>query len=191
MSIDLNQLQSDFQSAFNQLLISCDAQNIQMSPYFGIRNPLEQARLWRQSRNSTEINSKIAELRSKGAAFLADCIELVGPQHGKPVTNAIPGLSWHQWGEAVDSVWVVNGRSEWSASKKIDGKNGYQVYAAEAEKLGLTAGGLWKSLKDWPHVQLRKASSPLAFFKIQQINERMKELYSSHFSDIESSVSTL
>ena len=40
------------------------------------------------------------------ANFLASVLDGVGPQHGPHVTNALPGLSWHQWGEAVDCFWT-------------------------------------------------------------------------------------
>src|SRR6185369_14731386 len=102
-----------------------------------------------------EIALKIASLRDQGAPFLAHCLESVGPQSGDPVTNAIPGLSWHQWGEAMDCVWIVDGAAEWSTTRKVNGVNGYRAYANEAVRLGLTAGGFFRSLKDWPHVQLR------------------------------------
>ena len=79
----------------------------------------------------------------------------------------------------MDSFWLVNGNAEWSVTKKINGLNGYKVYAAEAQQLGLTAGGLWTSLKDWPHVQLRVAKSPLGTHTLIQINNVMKEKFGS------------
>ena len=65
---------------------------------------------------------------------------LVGPQKGDPVTNAIPGLSWHQWGEAVDCFWVVNNKAVWDLETVVNGLNRFMVYANEAKKLGLDAG---------------------------------------------------
>ena len=98
-------------------------------------------------------------------------------QSGRHVTDAIPGLSWHQWGEAFDSFWVVDGEAEWSTTREINGLNGYRVYAVEAERLGLTAGGHWTNFKDWPHVQLRSASSPKSVFTIQEIDREMRERF--------------
>lgn len=74
----------------------------------------------------------------------------------------MPGLSWHQWGEAVDCFWSLNGSAEWSASTKADGINGYRIYASFAKDMGLDAGGFWHSFKDWPHVQMRSAGSPIS-----------------------------
>jgi hypothetical protein len=69
---------------------------------------------------------------SEHALFLAQCIERVGKQFGEHVTNAIPGLSWHQWGEAADSAWVVDNEVVWSIEETVNGLNGYMVYADEA-----------------------------------------------------------
>lgn len=177
MAADLNLLKPEFKAPVDELLAKCREQGIIMTPNEGLRDVFVQAKYWRQSRSSQEINAKIAGLRQQGASFLADCIDKVGPQHGDPVTNSIPGLSWHQWGEALDCFWLVDGEAEWSVRRLVNGKNGYQVYAQIASQMGLTAGGLWTTLKDWPHVQLRKAGSPLGDFTIQQIDATMKERF--------------
>ena len=98
----------------------------------------------------------------------------MGPQNGRWATNALPGYSWHQWGEAVDAFWLVNGKSEWAPDKLIDGKNGYKVYAAEAKKMGLTSLG--STLDDWPHVQLRQIEVSRAY-SLTKINALMKEKF--------------
>ncbi|MFM2411550.1 MAG: hypothetical protein RL481_2378 [Pseudomonadota bacterium] len=159
MPIPLTGLDHDFRTRLEATLAACLADGIEMIPYQGIRTPFEQGKLWRQSRSVAQVRSKIAELHEKGAPFLAHCIESVGPQHGPHVTNALPGLSWHQWGESMDCYWLRNGKAEWST--EIGGtRNGYKVYAHIAEQNGLFAGGHWQTFKDWPHVQKRKAGSP-------------------------------
>ena len=150
-----------------------------MKPYFGIRTPIEQGGLWRQSRTTGEVQQQMQKLKDQGADFLAWCIEAAGPKSGPHVTNALPGMSWHQWGEAADSVWIVSGKENWSTDQLVNGKNGYVVYAEQAKAIGLDAGGFWRSFKDWPHVQLRKTSSPLGIFTQQQINDTMKERFGS------------
>ena len=177
MAIDDSLLVTGFRDRLNALLQACSEQGVEMRPYFGIRTPFEQAKLWRQSRTHEQIAAKIAELTLAGAPFLASCIDSVGPQSGPPVTNAIPGLSWHQWGEAVDCAWVVAGKTEWSTQKKIEGINGYAIYAKEARKAGLDSGGLWQSLKDWPHVQHRTVSSPARLYSFAEIDTKMKEKF--------------
>jgi D-alanyl-D-alanine carboxypeptidase. len=174
MAADLTLLEPGFRAKIDQLIAHCAAIGCEMRPSTGLRDPFEQGRLWRQSRSIEEIRAKLAQLRAAGAPFLAECIDSVGPQSGGRVTNAIPGLSWHQWGQALDCFWLVDGKAEWSTRKVINGHNGYQVLADEAERLGLTAGGHWSSLKDWPHVQLDRASSPLSGGrKLAQIDAEM------------------
>jgi peptidoglycan L-alanyl-D-glutamate endopeptidase CwlK len=176
----LDDLDSKLRPAGQQLLELCADQGIVMRLNETVRNPIDQARLWRQSRTTEQIKAKVNALRTLGANFLADCIERVGPQHGEHVTNAPPGLSWHQWGEAFDCFWVVDGEAEWSSEVLVQGQNGYRVYARIAEKqLGLTAGGLWKTFKDWPHVQLREEDSPGDLFDITEINAVMKERFAA------------
>ena len=177
MPIEVAQLVPSFRGKLEGLLEDCQAQGVEMRPYFGIRTPFEQAVLWRQSRTGEQVARKIAELKEQGASFLAHCLESVGPRNGPPVTNALPGLSWHQWGEAVDCAWVVAGKTEWSTQKQVGGANGYRVYAEQAKALGLEPGGFWKSLKDWPHVQLRQAGSPLKVMGLAEIDGEMERRF--------------
>ena len=177
MPIDLTKLDPKLQQKLDQLLQSCRARGVEMRAYNGLRTPAEQAKLWRQSRPIEKIRQKIDQLHAAGAHYLAGVLSAVGPASGPHVTNSIPGFSWHQWGEAVDSFWLVDGDSEWSTDRLINGLNGYQVYANEAQKLGLTAGGLWPTFKDWPHVQLQAAGSPEGAMTLQQINDEMQRRF--------------
>jgi peptidoglycan LD-endopeptidase CwlK len=178
MAISLEKLEPAFREKVESLLHTLNTIGVEMRPYFGIRTPQEQAMLWRQSRSREEIASAINRLRLGAANFLAEVLDEVGPQNGPHVTNALPGLSWHQWGEAVDCFWAVNGTAEWSATKLIDGINGYRIYAERAREAGLEAGGFWTGLKDWPHVQMRKAGSPAsAGMTLEEIDEHMRRRY--------------
>ena len=178
MSRDMHLLVPEFRSAVEELFNRCNQSGYTMRPFFTLRTPFEQGILWRQSRTTQEIQLKINELNNKNANFLAYCIESVGPQSGRHVTNAIPGLSWHQWGEAVDCYWLLDGNAEWSTRKKVNGKNGYANYAEIAESLALNAGGFWSSLKDWPHVQARNESSPKRLYGLKEINDEMEIRFS-------------
>ena len=182
MSRDLNLLQPAFREKVETMLSECASGGITMTPYYTIRTPEQQAKLWRQSRTAVEIQQQIDWLRNHGAPYLASVIEEVGPQFGPKVTNAIPGLSWHQWGEAIYCFWNIENQAEWSVRKKIeleDGslRNGYRVYADVAVKLGLTAGGLWSNFKDWPHVQLRNRRLS-SFYNISEIDQHMESSFS-------------
>ncbi|MEO9296643.1 M15 family metallopeptidase [Devosia alba] len=162
MAIALDGLDPAFRSKMEDLLGNLVAVGVDMRPYYGLRTLEAQAKLWRQSRAIQEITAAIKKLASAKANFLASVLDGVGPQHGPHVTNALPGLSWHQWGEALDCFWSLNGSAEWSASTKADGINGYRIYASFAKDMGLDAGGFWHSFKDWPHVQMRSAGSPIS-----------------------------
>lgn len=179
MAIDLQLLAPAFAAKVSKLLQKCKSQGYELRPYAGLRHPIEQAKLWRQSRPIEEIRAKIAFFESGGARFLASCIRDAGPQNGGHVTDAPPGFSWHQWGEAVDAFWVVDGKAQWSTKVLVNGKNGYRVFAEVATGMNLTAGGLWPRLKDWPHVQLRAANSPAKAMTLLEIDAQMKARFSA------------
>ena len=177
MAADLNLLIPEFRAMADIVLHACETQGITMRPNEGSRDPFTQAKYWRQSRSREEITKKIAELQTKGCAFLAHCLDSVGPQHGDPVTNAIPGLSWHQWGEALDCFWVVNNKAVWDTTTLVNGKNGCKGYAVEAKKAGLDAGFFWKTFPDTPHVRLRATSAPSKVFPLVEIDKEMKKRF--------------
>ena len=175
MPADLNQLVPALKERAGELLAVCQARGAIMRPYCTLRSPFDQARLWRQTRSSEEVQAQQAEFRQAGAEFLAFCLESVGPQQGAGphVTKALPGFSWHQWGEALDCFWLVDGQAVWSTTSLREGINGYRIYAEAAEDLGLAAGGLWPRFKDWPHVQLRP-EGPARYYSLEQIDQEMK-----------------
>ncbi len=177
MAADLSVLHPEFAADVAALLKRCEALGYTMRASAGLRSPLEQAKLWRQSRAIEEIQAKIAEFDAAGAGYLADCLRRAGPQHGDHVTDALPGYSWHQWGEAVDSFWLLDGKAEWSTKRLVNGRNGYAVYAQEAEAMGLTAGGLWTKFKDWPHVQWRKDANPGKSMSAAQVSAAMAKRF--------------
>lgn len=158
----LDGLDPDFRHRLETLLGRLKNEGVTMQVCAGLRTPAEQARLWRQSRSRGEVLSAVARLQDGGAHFLADVLAATPPCNGPSVTKSLPGFSWHQWGEAADCFWLVDGVAEWSITRRVNGLNGYQQLARLATEAKLTAGGNWPRFKDWPHVQLRSASSPLA-----------------------------
>ena len=143
----LDALTPEFRGKVTTLLQMLAAQGHTLVPYCTERTPFEQARLWRQSRSTQQIATTTQRLRQQGAPRIAACIESVGPCNGKPVTNALPGYSWHQYGQAVDCFLLnKDGHADWDASAQ-----GYAAYAAAAKEIGLRAGRDWG---DSPHVQL-------------------------------------
>lgn len=170
MAADLNTLDPTFKATVEKLIANCADRGVVIKPFYTLRSAQEQAKLWRQSRDATEIRKTIAELDRAGAIFLSKLITDVGPCHGAWATNALPGFSWHQWGLAVDCFVSENGKAIWDA-----GHPGYNVYAEEAEKLRLTAGHRWKS-RDSVHVQQPTDFSPK--LSLAAIDAKMKEMWS-------------
>jgi hypothetical protein len=163
-------LESVFRVKLDDVIAACGEAGFRVVPYQGYRSPAEQACLWRQSRSRSEIEERMRLLRAAGAATIADLVEGVGPQFGPHVTNALPGESWHQFGRAAD-CYVQSpdtGRALWR-DRKVDGDEFglaaklYERFGRLAESTGLTWGGRW-AIGDFGHVQLDKASSPLAQF---------------------------
>jgi len=174
---DLEFLDDDFRPLVNTLLDNCIKRGVLMVPSETIRSPFQQAIYWCQSRTVAEIDSVITNLKQQKADFLASCIEAAGVMEGPKITNALPGYSWHQWGEALDCYWQMDGKAIWDTEILINGTNGYEVYATEARKLKLEAGFYWTTIKDAVHVQFREAGSPLDLYTVEEINEIMKYNY--------------
>lgn len=122
-----------------------------------------QARLWRQSRSTKIIQTKLVDLRRDGFSFLATVLESVGPQNGEHVTNACCGESWHNYGLAADLVPVVNGQPIMNNNLL------WKRYGESAESIGLIWGGRWPNLVDLVHIQIPKANNPLSSQKPDEV----------------------
>lgn len=167
MVVDLQQLDPTAVVLFNELLQKCQAQGYEMVPFDGLRTLKEQAKLWRQSRPTKEVTEKIRKLRAADCGFLADIIEKVGPCHGRWATNAIPGLSWHNWGEAMDCMRIIKGRAEW------EDLNAYMPYGTIAKQMGLRWGGDFTK-PDAVHVQINQKELT-SLYSIKYINDYFRE----------------
>ena len=67
---------------------------------------------------------------------------------GNIVTYALPGISYHNYGLAVDVCEYKNGKPFWHT------KN-WAVIGSIGKKHGLIWGGDWKRLVNKPHFQLK------------------------------------
>lgn len=167
LRFSLSELDSDFAATLKVVLEDCLKKGYKMVPYDGIRPPIVQGGYWRRSRSASVVQKKISDLRAAGADFLASAIEDAGPQNGNWATNAIPGYSWHQWGEGVDCYWEKDGKVEWNDLE------GYKVYAAIAEPNGLVSLG---SIGDWVHVQKRSGRIG-SNYSLSEINVEMEKRF--------------
>ncbi len=154
MSRKLIDLAPAFKIKVEKLIDQCDRKGVIMRPFFTLRTPHKQAKIWRSTRSTEEVLDSCNLLERSGAVFLADVLWRVGPQFSPAgirghLTRALPGQSWHQWGEAIDCYWYdpVERVAKWDA-----GGVGYRVYAEAATQAGLTAGLYWGA-RDAVHIQ--------------------------------------
>ena len=153
MSRNIDDLRRTVRPRARALIAGTLELGFEVVPYFTLRTPAEQAKLWRMTRSKSEIGREVQRLLDAGASYIASVINAVGPQYPADgitghVTNAVPGLSWHNWGEAMDCYLRVDGAVMWGAHE------GYTAYGTVAEELGLTWGGRWTTPNDPGHVQL-------------------------------------
>lgn len=177
MSRDLNLLIPEFKDKVLKLIENCQKRNVKMTPFFTVRTPTQQATLWKQGRTDTEVKNAVTKLKTAGATGLSMILERAPVQNGRIVTQALPGSSWHNYGEAVDCFWDHNGKAIWSDKELINGINGYEIYAEEARKLNMNSGFYWTRFKDSPHVQMRDTSSPLNIWNWIEIEFEMKKRF--------------
>ncbi len=175
-SRSLDDLIPEFREKAHLLILNCERRGVNMMPFYTMRGPAVQAKLWAKSRPQNTIYIAAAGMTNSGAVWLSGILKNAkAPKKPEAwATNAVPGNSWHQWGEAIDCAPLDdNGKLIWNAKHPH-----YAVYADEALKLGLTAGANFTSV-DSVHVQLRKESAPSKIYTWPQIDAAMKAKFSA------------
>lgn len=177
MSRNIDDLRREFRGQARAVIGNTKDAGFEMVPYFTLRMPWDQAVLWRMTRGKTEIGRMCRSLRSNGALYIANVIEAIGPQYPGPgitghVTYAVPGQSWHNWGEGLDCYLKIDGAIEWDGDHE-----GYAAYGTCAEDLGLTWGGRWDQPNDPGHIQAAPMS-PVNFFEdITELSGSLERKY--------------
>lgn len=138
--------------------------------YCTLRPLEEQAKLYRQSRSRAEIDLKLTKFRARSLGFLADIIENVGPCYGKHVTNAAPGESWHNYGEAWDAVPLIGGKPVWNY---VEAKVYWDAYGEAVRQVGMNWAGDWRSFREYPHAQFKMGSNPLKILRPEDIKHEL------------------
>lgn len=169
MSRNIADLTDEFRPLVEEVLSKLSQGGIELTPFYTLRDPWEQAKLWRQSRTKQEVLQKIDEFHKGDAHFLAECIISVGPQSGRWATNCPPGFSWHQWGEAIDCFLKINNQAEWNGNHPY-----YVKYHMEARSVGLYPISL---NNDVYHIQFRNVSLN-KLKSLNEINQEMKHKFS-------------
>lgn len=176
MSVDFTLLKPVFSAMAQQVLDMCARQGLKVKPVCGLRTALEQARDWRKGRTAAQINSECETLTSQTADYLALCIKNAGPQNGNIVTHAIPGTSYHQFGEALDVI-ILDSEGQMIESGSAPE---YRKLQEIVKEVGLfPVSGDFD--KDWTfdagHIQFRPQGSPTQNMTIQQIDTEMKSRF--------------
>lgn len=140
-----------FSDTCEKLITMCKEHGATLKPVTCVRTPIEQARLWKQSRSQADIDRALRTLNKGNAPYLAFCLENAHAGRGPQVTQCLPGYSWHQWGMATDFAWMVGDSPCWTVELH-NPRNGYALLGAAARYLGVTWGGEW-STADPCHVQ--------------------------------------
>jgi len=123
--------------------------------YCTAREAHEQAVLYSHGRTEAQIASGVLRLDALKLAGPSGLLARQNPTPGPRVTNALPGLSFHQshWLEseyaalALDFVPLSYGKPLWSDMAL------YEEAGAKAEEVGLTWSGRWKTFRETAHLQ--------------------------------------
>src|SRR4051794_36330796 len=166
MAADLNELIPEFRANVTRGLAALAGEGLPFKPYFTLRDPVKQAGFWRQSRSKAVVDDKLQELTGLGCDFIVACFEKAGSQNGPRVTGALPGESWHQWGEAVDCFLEdAAGNAIWESPK-------YARFGTVGDSNGMWWGGHFNDNDHWQH---RRVEPPDVFGNIKRINDALRD----------------
>jgi len=164
----VNALEKEMQQPVLDFVQKCMDQSILVQPYLGRRTIQYQNLLYTQTRSPSDIQKKAYALRVQGMPYLADQLQQTKPQDGLRVTNAVGGLSWHNWGLAVDFfVHNGDGKPQWKKSL-------YPEAGLIAKDLGFTWGGDFKKMPDFGHIQW-PCKEVLEIHSPQHVNDFFEE----------------
>lgn len=136
--------------------------NLYFAAFMGLRTWELQDALYSQGREQLDVVNARRSLAGLGP--------ITAEENKKIVTNARGGDSWHNYGLAVDLVEDGDAQQagvQWSWSKNLD----YLSLGKVVQTTRLEWGGLWKSIKDYPHIQMTCGLS-LAIAKDRYLRSR-------------------
>lgn len=111
----------------NQIMVAMAALGFTMLVTDGVRTEAEQAALYAKGRTAPgpRVTNVDGELKRSNHQTKAD-----------------------GYGYAVDCCFVVNGKPSWDRNLP------WKLYGEAAKALGLIWGGDWKTITDWPHIEI-------------------------------------
>ncbi len=162
MSSSLDSLDAGFRAKVDAALATLAAEGLIFKPYNTLRDPVYQARLWRQSRSAAILDQQIQQLKDAGCDFMVACFAKAGLASGPWATNALPGFSWHQYGLAVDCYLEdARGQPVWESPS-------YGRFGQVGDANGMWWGGHfgdndhWQNDKSSPSGSLKEVNDALA-----------------------------
>ena len=161
--IDLSELESEFRDKLIHVIRDCVAAGIDLNLEVGTLSAEDQSKLWRRSRSDVQIDHAIYDFREQKCTFLADILEKSNTSIGVCVTNDLPGLTWHNYGEQIETGLPHD-------------SDKHLLLIKIAKKHDLTLG-----LSYAGNITIRKSPfvSPLEVYKLQEIDEIMQEKWGS------------
>ena len=173
MERDPSLLKTEFLVPLSAAIRAVRMRGYVLRPFGTRRDPWTQARLWRQSRTKAQVRHGLILLRDSSAPFLAGVLEEVGPQYGRWATNALPGLSWHQWLEACDLFVAEFHEVEGEVARWEARHPGYDALHGECRSRGLHVP---LPVRDPYHIQLHP-NGVLHHFEWSQVDDCMQRWY--------------
>jgi hypothetical protein len=82
--LDFTKLNPEFTPLLKQLITNMQSLGHIVNPYYGIRSLAEQARIWRRSRSTAEVNAMFDELEANDCPYALEVLKSVGPQKLAP-----------------------------------------------------------------------------------------------------------
>jgi hypothetical protein len=173
---EISLLIPDFRKQLIRALDAAKAQGLQIEVITTIITPLEQGSLWKQGRTRTDAELKVMALKDAKAPYLAECLQKSVPQGTNVETNLLPGYSWHQWGEAVQIVWVDGSHKVvWDTSATY-GRGGYRKFAKIVQELGIHCAAETDDIS-WRTITLRASPNAGDIYKPPEIDAEMQKRF--------------
>lgn len=142
---DINLLRSKTKQLCLKFIEECKKQGILVSIVQTLRTMETQTAYYAQGRNNLEEVNRLRKIAN---------LYLITEKENTKVTNAKAGLSPHNYGLAFDFAPIVNGKVDWNAISLFK-KCGAIAKTLNVEGYVLEWGGDFKSLVDYPHLQMK------------------------------------
>lgn len=179
MAQEISLLIPDFRKQLLRCIAAAREQKLGIEVISTVITPLEQGSLWRQGRTRTDAELKVMALQNAKANYLADCLQRAVAQGTNLATDLLPGLSWQQWGESAQIVWIDNGNKvNWSSRTDFGRGNGYRKFAEICQQFNIhSCGEEADNDVSWRTIRLRQEPLPTDVYTLTQIDAEMRRRF--------------